>query len=212
MKWLSSKLILILLTPTRLWAVELTPYLNLFPLNPVVIPALDLTNAANGAGVGEAGTSLGLGFFGSVGLMFDKKFGVELEAGFVGVDITSIDNPTIERTKSDQFDMTTGMLNVFYRTPGTLHSSDIYTWHYYFGGGAGMTKLGINMLNLTQGTDTALSWQILLGIELAPTHRNKFLNGSLLLQYKYFSSGEGQLGSILTEADMHAFSLGVRFF
>jgi len=205
-------LCLILLTPTRLWAVELTPYLSLFPLNPLKISSLELTNAANGASAGEAGTKIGLGFFGAVGLMFDKKFGVELEAGFAQADLSSLDNGPVQGTESDKFDMTTGMVNVFYRTPGTLHSSDIYTLHYYFGGGLGMTKQNLFVQNLTQGNDTTSAWQLFLGIELAPTHRNTFLNGSLLLQYKYFSSGEGQFGSVLTDADMHAFSLGVRFF
>ena len=47
---------------------------------------------------------------------------------------------------------------------------------------------------------------------VAHRHRAKFLNGSLLFQYKYFTSGEARFGAVVTEADMHVLSLGARFF
>ena len=119
--------IMALLVPTRLWAVELTPYFTLFPLGLVKIPTLDLKDASTGTVAGEADTNVGFGFFGAVGLMFDKKFGVELEAGFVEADISSLEKSAIRGTEGDTFNMTVGMVNVFYRSPGTLHSSDIYT-------------------------------------------------------------------------------------
>ncbi len=204
---------LILLTPTRLWALEWTPFLTLTPLNPVMVSGMELKNATTGASLGDASTDVGFGYFAAAGLMFNKKFGVEVEFGFVGADVSDIEGGAAQSTEGDKFDMTPLMVNVFYRSPGTLHSSEIFTLHYLVGGGAGMVKQNMSLLNLgTQGNDTVNAWQVLLGLELAPVHRSKFLNGSLLFQYKYFNSGEAQIDNVLTEIDTHSFSIGIRFF
>ena len=204
--------VLLFLAPAPAGAFEVSPYLNLFPVNPVFVPSAKLTNPGTGATVAEVDYNVGLGFFGAVGLMFNETFLLEVEGGYTDTEVSSLSATTAQATESDTVKFINAMINAYYRSPGWADPTGIFAYHYYFGGGAGQAQQDLFLQNLTQGNDRSLAWQAVLGLELAPTHRREFLNGSLLFQYKYLSIADGQLGAVEVSHDLHFLSLGIRFY
>lgn len=204
--------IFLFLLPARAGAVEIDPYLNLFPLNPVFVPSATLTNPSNGATVAKANYNVGLGFFGAVGLMFDETFLLEIEGGYTDTSVSSLASTSAQATDSDTVKFINVMINAYYRSAGWADPTGLFTYHYYFGGGGGQAQQDLFLQNLTQGNDRSLAWQAVLGLELAPTHHRKFLNGSLIFQYKFLSITDGQLGAVKVAHDLHFLSLGIRFY
>lgn len=205
--------VLLFLAPGRAGAFEVSPYLNLFPLNPVFVPSAELNNAATGAALGEVDYNVGLGFFGAAGLMINETFLLEIEGGYTDLSISSLSvNTGAQSTESDSLTLINAMVNAYYRSPGRAHETGLFTYHYYVGGGAGQAQQELFLENLTQGNDRSFAWQAVVGLELAPTHRREFMNGSLLFQYKYLSIDEGNLGAVSAAHDAHYLSLGIRFY
>ena len=200
------------LMPARAAALEVDPYLNLFPLNPVFVPAAELNNPTTGATVAEVDYNVGLGFFGAAGLMVNKTFLLEIEGGYTDLEVGSLEGTIVQATESDTLKLINAMVNAYYRSPGWADDTGLFKYHYYVGGGAGQAQQDLFLENLAKGNDQSLAWQVVLGLELAPTHRREFMNGSLLFQYKFLSIADGQLGAVEAAHDAHYLSLGIRFY
>lgn len=202
--------VLFCLFPLRAGAFEVSPYLNLFPVNPAFVTGSELKNPSTGATVAEPDYNVSLGFFGALGLMFNETFLLEVEIGTTTLELGSLSGAQGE--EGDQLKLENVLLNAYYRSPGWAHETGLFTYHYYFGGGAGQARQDLFLANVTQGNDQSAAWQVVLGFELAPTHRREGVNGSLLFQYKYLSIAEGQLGAVEAGHNAHFLSIGIRFY
>ncbi|MGP0566913.1 MULTISPECIES: hypothetical protein [unclassified Nitrospina] len=202
--------LLFCLVPLRAWALEVTPYLNLFPVNPAFVMGSKLKNPGTGATIAEPDYNVSLGFFGALGLMFNERFLLEVEVGTTTLEIGSLSGAQGE--EGDQLKIDNLLINAYYRSRGWEHETGLFTYHYYFGGGAGQAKQDLFLANVTRGSDQSMAWQAVLGLELAPTHMRQGVNGSLLFQYKFLSIADGQLGAVEAGHNAHFLSIGIRFY
>lgn len=166
---------------------------------------------------GDANFDPGYSFRTSFGVILAKHFQLDAEYLFTYNNIDSIINPPVVTLLSVSDRVTHNlMLNAIYRLEVPPMRNVFWAqrdFYFYFGGGAGISWQDYTVETLSSGTDSSLSWQIILGFEKMNPSRYLFSAfPSPFLQYRFIHINEGDFGAFKADASINLIELGFRFY
>jgi len=166
---------------------------------------------------GDARFNSGYSFKASLGLLLAKKFQLEAEYLYTFNEISSIVNPpTVTELVASDRSTHSLMLNAVYRVEVPPQGDTFWTrrgYYIYLGGGVGVSWQDYTVETLVIGKDSSPSWQILVGFEKMHTSRYLFAAfPSPFVQYRFLRITEGDFGAFKTDASLHLFEFGFRFY